>query len=164
MQTEVRPIRSDDIASFYDLLSIVIAERRYLAFVEPPPFEGTLAFCRRNIEKGYPQRVALDGKTVIGWCDITPAGRDSSKHVGVLGMGLAPHWRGRGLGERLMRETLADGWAFGFTRIELGVYAHNARARALYCKVGFVEEGVRRGRVILDTEPIDEIMMAIFKS
>lgn len=164
MQPVVRPLRDQDVASFYDLLSVVIAERCYLAFIEPPPFEGTLAFCRRNIQKGYPHRVALEDETVIGWCDITPPGRDSMAHVGVLGMGLAPDWRGKGLGERLIRETLADGWAFGFTRIELGVYVHNTRAQALYRKVGFVDEGIRRGRVILEVEPIDEIMMAIFRT
>ena len=36
------------------------------------------------------------------------------RHCGVLGMGLLPAWRGRGLGERLMRQALEAARAFGF--------------------------------------------------
>ena len=84
-------------------------------------------------------------------------------HVGVLGISLHPGWRGHGLGERLMRETLDAADTFGFTRIELGVYATNPRAHALYRKLGFVEEGVRLRRILIDGVFHDEIMMARLK-
>lgn len=159
----IRQIQDEDIDSFYETFSAVVRERRYLAFLEPPPIEMTRAFCRRNIEKGYPQLVARTGAQVVGWCDITPPGRDVMVHVGVLGISLHPDWRGRGLGENLMRQAIEAGFAFGFARIELGVLSGNAPARTLYRKLGFVEEGVRHGRIRLDGIDHDEIMMARFR-
>jgi RimJ/RimL family protein N-acetyltransferase len=159
----IRQIRAEDIESFYRTFAIVVRERRYLAFLEPPPFEHTRAFCLHNIEHGHPQLVAIAQGEVIGWCDITPPGRDVMAHVGVLGMALHPGWRGRRIGERLMREALAAAWQRGLSRVELGVFSHNARARALYRKVGFAEEGVKRRRIRIDGVLHDEIMMAILR-
>ncbi|MBS0244515.1 MAG: GNAT family N-acetyltransferase, partial [Proteobacteria bacterium] len=96
-----------------------------------------------------------------GWCDIFPLERDTMAHVGVLGIALLPEFRGQGLGERLMRETIDAGWRLGLLRIELGVFTHNPRAKALYHKLGFVEEGLRRGRVRMGEEFFDEIIMAL---
>jgi RimJ/RimL family protein N-acetyltransferase len=45
--------------------------------------------------------------------------------------------------------------------IELGVYAHNTRAQALYRKVGFVEEAVRRERIRIDGIDHDEMLMRL---
>ncbi|MBS0243877.1 MAG: GNAT family N-acetyltransferase, partial [Proteobacteria bacterium] len=46
MDIVIRQIRDDDIDAFYEALSIVVRERRFLAFGEPPPIEQTRAFCR----------------------------------------------------------------------------------------------------------------------
>jgi L-amino acid N-acyltransferase YncA len=129
MTPDICQIRDEDIASFHATLSVVIRERAYLAFLEPPTFENAAKFVRNNIERGYPQLVARFADQVVGWCDITPAGRDVSLHVGSLGMGLAPEWRGQGLGERLMRAALDAGVAYGFTRIELTPSTESAVSR-----------------------------------
>jgi ribosomal protein S18 acetylase RimI-like enzyme len=64
-------------------------------------------------------------------------------------MGLLPDYRGRGIGERLIRASIDAARAAGFERIELSVYARNTRAAALYRKVGFVHEGTRvRGKKV----------------
>ena len=160
MPPTIRRIREEDIAAFYETFAIVVRERKYLAFNEPPPIEQTRAFCRRNIENAYPQLVAVADNTVAGWCDVTPPGRDVAAHVGVLGIALHPDWRGQGLGERLMSEALIAADAFGYERIELGVFAHNTRAYALYKKLGFVEEGTRRRSIRLGDDVHDEILMA----
>lgn len=163
MAIEIRQIREEDIASFYETFCVVVRERRYLAFLEPPPLEMTRRFCLNNIEKGYPQLVALTGpahERVIGWCDITPPGREVMAHVGVLGISLLPGFRGKGLGERLLLAALAAADAYGFKRVELGVFSSNARAKALYRKVGFAEEGVKRRRILIDGAYHDEIIMA----
>jgi RimJ/RimL family protein N-acetyltransferase len=58
---------------------------------------------------------------------------------------IAPHARGRGLGAAMMSAALA--YAFGVLRAhraELGVFDVNPRAIALYERVGFRREGVRR--------------------
>ena len=164
MSPIIRRIREEDIAAFYETFAIVVRERKYLAFFDPPPFDQAAAYVRDIIAKGYPHLIAVADSHVAGWCDITPPGRDVTAHVGVLGIALHPDWRGQGLGERLMREALAAGDAFGYMRIELGVFAHNTRAQALYHKLGFVEEGILRRRIRFGDDFHDEILMARFKA
>ena len=160
MTIEVRPIRAEDIESFLAAVDVVARERKFIARLAAPPIEQACAFIERNIDKGCPQFVALSGRHVVGWCNIPPMAREVTAHVGDLFMGLLPAWRGRGLGEHLLREALAAADAFGYLRIELGVFANNAAAAALYRKAGFVEEGIKRRAVLIDGVFHDEIIMA----
>ena len=83
------------------------------------------------------------------------------RHGGMLGMSLLPAWRGRGLGERLIRQTLEAARAFGFSRVELTVRHDNARAQALYRNVGFEVEGRKRRAVLVDGVFYDLVVMAL---
>jgi RimJ/RimL family protein N-acetyltransferase len=78
-------------------------------------------------------------------------------------MGLLPGYRGRGIGRRLMEEAIARAWHAGLERIELEVFASNAPARALYEKLGFVTEGVRRRARKLDGAYDDNVLMALLR-
>ena len=163
MTIEIRQIREEDIEGFHAAMDAVAGEHKYLALLEAPPIERATAFVRRNIEKGYPQLVAISDRQVVGWCNIPPAAREVMAHVGDLFMGLLPGWRGQGLGARLLRESLVAADAFGYLRIELGVFATNTRAAALYRKAGFVEEGTKRRAILIDGVFHDEIIMARFR-
>ncbi len=68
------------------------------------------------------------------------------RHAAGLGITIAAQAQGQGVGHALMRALLAhaDDWA-GLLRIELTVYADNARAIALYERHGFVREGLLKG-------------------
>lgn len=63
----------------------------------------------------------------------------------------SPEWIGRGFGREATLLLLTHGFeALGLHRIELEVYEFNHRARALYEKIGFVHEGVRRHVLLKD--------------
>ena len=160
MTIQIRQIREEDIGGFHAAIDVVARESRYLALLEAPPLERASAFVRRNIEKGYPQLVAVTDREVVGWCNIPPAAREVMAHVGDLFMGLLPPWRGQGLGERLLRESLVAADDFGYLRVELGVFASNTRAASLYRKAGFVEEGIKRRAILINGVFHDEIIMA----
>lgn len=83
------------------------------------------------------------------------------RHSGVVGIGLLPDHRGRGLGEKLMLQALAAARAFGFGRVELSVRHDNARALALYRKVGFKIEGQKRHALQVDGVFHDLIIMGL---
>ncbi len=158
----IRPITLADAAGFRACLGIVMAERRYLAFLEPFSFTHTATFVAENIERGNPQLVAEVAGQIVGWCDVRRETVPTYAHEGSLGMGLLPEYRGRGLGERLIRAALDAAHTAGFERVSLSVYGTNTRAAALYRKVGFVHEGTRvRGRKV-DGEYDDIHMMAYF--
>jgi RimJ/RimL family protein N-acetyltransferase len=159
----LRQIREDDIDDFRAAIDLVAHERKHLALLQAPPVEQVRAFVRRNIENGYPQIVAIGDDKVVGWCNVPPASRAVSAHVGDLFMGLLPQWRGRGIGEQLLRYGIQAADAFGFVRIELGVFATNTAAARLYRKVGFIEEGTKLKAILIDGVFYDEIIMARLK-
>ena len=155
------PDKPEHIESFHRALDIVARERKYLALLEAPPLSQTREFVMDFIQKGGLQFVALAEGEVVGWCDIQRHGFPSRAHRGTLGMGIVPAYRGRGIGLRLIQATLAQARVARFVRVELDVHADNARAIALYEKVGFVREGVARDAVFIDGEYRDAINMAI---
>jgi len=158
---EIVPIAQEHIEGFYKTLDIVARERRYLSFLEAPPFESTRAFILDMIEQGYPQWVALSGGEVIGWCDVTPKPRPIYAHSGVLGMGLLPPFRGQGIGKRLIAQALDAARDFGLQRVELTVRENNTNAIALYKQTGFVVEGVQHNAILLDGNYENLILMAL---
>ncbi|MEV1178893.1 GNAT family protein [Nonomuraea sp. NPDC049784] len=71
---------------------------------------------------------------------------------------------GKGYGTEAIRLVLDH--AFATTplhRIRLGVYAFNERARHVYKKVGFVEEGVERDALLWDGEWHDAVLMSVLR-
>ena len=163
MTVEFRQIEVGETAAFRAAVDIVARERKYIALTEAPPIEQVGAFVARSVERGYPQIVAVVDSAVVGWCNVPPASRAVSAHVGDLFMGLVPEFRGKGIGDRLLRHAVQAADVFGFRRIELGVFATNTAAAALYRKVGFVEEGIKRMAILVDGTYHDEIIMARLK-
>jgi RimJ/RimL family protein N-acetyltransferase len=161
MPVDIVPIEESHIESFHRTLDFVARERRYLALLEAPPLESIRAFVLGHIEQGHPQFVAVAAGEVVGWCDITPRERPVYAHLGVLGMGLLPPFRGQGIGTGLIRRSLAAAAAFGFHRVELTVRENNTSAIALYRKVGFETEGVQRHAVRVDGVYENLILMAV---
>lgn len=161
MTVEIRPITADDIEGFHRTLDVVARERKYLAFLEAPPLASAREFVLENIAKGNPQFVAITDGGVAGWCDVVRESRPIHAHAGVLGMGLLPAHRGRGYGRKLIETTLQAAKLAGFRRVELAVHADNPRAVALYERVGFVREGIKRRATCIDGRFGDTIMMAI---
>ena len=158
---EIVPIAEEHIDGFRAVLDAVARERRYLSFLEAPPPDEVANFVRGNIRKGVPQCVALVDDRVVGWCDITPIDRPTKAHGGVLGMGILPEHRGKGIGTALIRETLKRAKVAGITRVELTVREENRRAVALYEKLGFLHEGRKRNAVRVDGKYENLICMAL---
>jgi len=157
----IRPIVLRDIEQFRDVTNVVMRERAFLAFVEGFPIDEAAAFVARNLRLANPQFVADDDGRIVGWCDIRRETIPVYAHVGHMGMGLLADYRGRGIGERLLRATIDAARAAGFERIELTVYARNVRAAALYRKVGFAHEGTRIRGKKLDGEYDDVHLMGL---
>lgn len=155
------PIAEAHIASFRAAVDSVAREKRYLLFLEAPPLEECAAFVKENIRKGRVQLVALAGERVVGWCDILPIPRHAAAHVGVVGLGVLKDSRRRGIGPALLRAALENARSSGLTRIELDVREDNATALALYERLGFQREGVKRNAVRVDGKYGNVICMAL---
>ena len=87
---------------------------------------------------------ALDGEQLAGVAGLSFETRPKLRHKALLfGMYVAPPWRGRGLGLRLVQAVLAQARARpGVIQVQLTVSGGNAAAEALYARCGFVRFGV----------------------
>jgi RimJ/RimL family protein N-acetyltransferase len=160
----IRPITEHDISGYHTLLGLVARERKYLRFLDAPPLDSTRAFVLMNIDRGNPHFVAEHDGQIIGWCDITRETDPSCQHVGTLGMGLHPDFRGLKIGEQLARTVVDEAKTKGFVRIELTVNPQNNNAIRLYEKLGFQHEGVMKAATYVDGEYRDVAMMAMVVS
>jgi RimJ/RimL family protein N-acetyltransferase len=153
------------IAGFRAVVDAVARERKYLAFIEAPPMEKTLAFVRGLLANGGVQLLAVtDTNSVVGWCDVARHSWAGLRHVGRLGMGLLPEYRGQGHGQRLAEATVEAARKAGIERIELEVFASNLPAIRLYEKLGFQHEGLKKRFRKLDGEYDDNVMMALLSN
>jgi len=91
-------------------------------------------------------------------CERAP--RAATRHSAEFGITVAARARDAGVG-RAMLSTL-EVWARenGVTRIALGVFPNNARARALYANLGYEEEGIERAGMKFPEGETDVIRMS----
>jgi RimJ/RimL family protein N-acetyltransferase len=156
--------REEHIAGFHACVDSVARERLYLGFVEGPPLAASQEFVRQVVAGGGVHIVAIDAcGEVVGWCDIVRDSREGFRHSGRLGIGLVPPCRGAGLGRGFAETAVRAAWERGLERIALEVFASNTRAIALYERLGFGREGVRRRARKLDGRYDDEVLMALVR-
>jgi RimJ/RimL family protein N-acetyltransferase len=102
----------------------------------------------------------VDGE-IVGELNCRGGIRSSLRHAALLGVSVRAGWRDRGVGSALLAAALDWARATGVvTRIELSVYAENARAIHLYEKFGFAIEGRRRDAVRHSGRLVDDLVMA----
>ena len=102
----------------------------------------------------------IDGE-IRGHLDLHGGRLPSEFHRAMLGMGVERGQRGRGHGKALLAAAIAWARHAELSWLDLGVFAHNERARALYRAVGFVEVGVTRDRFRVDGVAIDDVAMVL---
>ena len=162
MKTTIEQLAEHHFEQLHRVADQVARERRYLAMLEAPPVEHCYSFYREILASGQCHVVVHDG-TVVGWCDVTPVFGESRRHVGTLGIGLLPAFRGSGVGFELMKSAIEVAWARGLSRIELTVREDNLSAKALYERLGFAHEGVKRDSMLVDDRYYDCYAMALLR-
>jgi ribosomal protein S18 acetylase RimI-like enzyme len=163
MHFVIREIRREDAPSYREALDEVCRERLYLAGLAAPPLKMTRTFVEGNIARDNPHFVAtIDGR-VVGWCDAIPGAPSSGmSHVARMGMGVQKAYRSLGIGRRLMEAVIAKARRKGIEKIELGVYASNRAALALYRSAGFAVEGKKVRARLVDGVYDDVLLMGLF--
>ncbi|TMH77259.1 MAG: GNAT family N-acetyltransferase [Betaproteobacteria bacterium] len=161
-EVRIVPTGEEHAEGFNAVVDAVARERRFIGFVAGPPLESTREFIRSILGGAGIQLLAVNpDDMVVGWCDIVRNPHEGFRHVGRLGMGLLPGYRGRGLGRQLVAQAVRAARKAGIERIELEVFASNERAIALYRALGFATEGIKRQARKLDGQYEDNVFMAL---
>jgi RimJ/RimL family protein N-acetyltransferase len=140
-----RPVTPADFEELARGFKVVIDEERWVA-IQPPITEaelieglrarlaeGRLMFALEDLD-------AEDGPALVGHIDLHPA---RAEGVWSFGMWVSPQARGKG-GGRLLLEAAIEARPADVHKIELEVWPHNEAAIALYERLGFEREGLRR--------------------
>jgi RimJ/RimL family protein N-acetyltransferase len=104
--------------------------------------------------------VAEDDGMIVGRLSIVRDPHPASEHVADLGLMIAREHRRRGAGTALMQEAERWAWGAGVRKIELHVFPHNTPAIALYERLGYEQEGLRRRHYTRRGQLVDAILMA----
>lgn len=105
---------------------------------------------------------AWSGDRLVGHVDLHGSKMATASHRCTLGIGIERGHRDQGNGTALMNACIA--WARAqpeLAWIDLGVFSNNARAIALYEKLGFERIGETRDRFRVDGVSITDISMAL---
>jgi RimJ/RimL family protein N-acetyltransferase len=104
--------------------------------------------------------VAEENGGVVGRLSVARDVHPASEHVADLGLMVARDHRRRGVGHALMEA--AEAWArgVGVRKLELHVFPYNTPAIALYEKLGYEREGLRRRHYRRGGDFVDAILMA----
>ena len=91
--------------------------------------------------------VVVEGDAVVALVTVVP-GTGWVGHVGDLRVIVQPDRRGRGLGERLVREGLTLARSLGLQKVTVEIMSTNAGAESMFGAVGFTREAVLRDHVV----------------
>jgi RimJ/RimL family protein N-acetyltransferase len=106
--------------------------------------------------------VAVARENVVGCLAALQADSgqwESTAHILHLGLHLKESYRGLGIGSEML--AYAEAWALerGFKKLEASIFTGNKRSLRLFDRAGFVEEGVRKLRVRVGNNYLDEVLV-----
>lgn len=116
-----------------------IEELEVLSFPTPWPRQAFYDELLRNPFARY--TVLTIGGKVVGYCGCWLILDEAH----ITNIALHPDYRGRGLGEALLRYVISFTKMLGATKMTLEVRVSNFIAQSLYEKIGFKRSGIRRG-------------------
>ncbi len=109
-------------------------------------FEETKKWLKHRLQEIKRKRIVMlvaevDGQ-IMGNCDLLRR-QFKASHRAEIGVVLKKELRGKGVGEALMKSTmaLAKERMKGLQQVDLKTFAYNKRAQNLYKKLGFVRTG-----------------------
>ena len=160
----IRLIKENDAMQMLELFKKLDTETRYLLF-EPEERKTSLQE-QALINKEFSNSdhkvifVAEENQQIIGFISGEGGIVNRKKHALNIVIGVMQNSWGKGIGAALM--TQLENWATvrKFHRLELVVMENNHKARTLYIKQGFIEEGIKRDSMMIQGKYINGIYMS----
>lgn len=161
---QMRRVRPDDAEAFVAMMNdpAVYPGTLQLPFTDAAAWRERLAGQAGGSGQAEVHLGVYEEGRLVASAGLHPVGAAvRRRHAMGLGISVSSAWQGRGVGDWLMSTLChyADRW-LAVLRIELYVYADNARAIALYRRYGFEPEGLHRAYSLRDGQYVDTLAMA----
>lgn len=158
---DVRDATPDDAGAWREI--ILEAAHESSQIMTQPEEVWSVEGLQKRFREAKPDEMAFlvaerDGR-VVGVLGLTRGARVANRHTAELGLTVASHARGSGAGSALLAAAEARARVWAVRKLCLGVFADNERARRLYRRMGYEEEGTRRGHYLVGGVMRDEVLM-----
>ena len=166
MDFYIRSIEEDDAAEILKYLELISSESDNITFGPGEfnmPLEKEVAFLKSIVESdnGIMYVAKVNGE-IAGQLHYTGGGRNRTRHTGEFGITVQKKYWGQGIGRALMEAMIE--WATTSKyceKIDLRVRDDNHKAIALYRKLGFKVEGLRKRDMKINGEFVDCLFMGL---
>jgi len=166
-RVRLRPLHEDDLAElerwWNDPVESVL--QSHMVLPRPDGWASALIGAWSSNDKSSGAGFSIESvaeRRLVGHCSLS--GADLTTRCADFAIIIGAEHQGRGYGQEAIRMALRYGFAeMGLHRIQLAVWAYNARAIRAYAEAGFLEEGHRREVVFHDGTFHDEVLMAILE-
>ncbi len=161
---KVRHIKSDDAEKYMKLYS-KLDEETIFRLYEPNERNISLSEQIKEIENLINNDdstiiVAEESGELVGYLGAFGRSQNRVKHIVTIGIAILQSHVGKGIGTMLFKELEAWAKKHNKHRLELTVMENNPGAYALYRKMGFEVEGVKKDSLLVNGEYINDIYMS----
>ncbi|HEY5235935.1 MAG TPA: GNAT family N-acetyltransferase [Rhabdochlamydiaceae bacterium] len=160
MTLTIRQAKTEDAPFITCAAQEIAQEPGYFCSLPSEISEEKVRQTIESLQGGY--LVAEKEGHIVGHAFLETFPLQSLRHVAQLNIGVHTGFQEQGIGTQLMEKLIAWAKQSGkIEKIELNVRDTNARAIALYKKLGFHVEGRLKNRVKVGSQYIDDILMAL---
>ena len=149
---EIRRINPKDEGTLFRFFMDLSIQPEVTKYFHPHPFDRKTA-AEIASHSGKDVYIALfSGEEIIGYAMLR--GLDEGYRTPSFGVAVGPRHQGRGVGSRLLTESLRLAFQFGAAEVMLKVHPENLKALTWYRRVGFRE---------CDQQPDGQIVLRLRK-
>jgi phosphinothricin acetyltransferase len=157
----VRDATLEDLASIVEIYNSTIPSRIVSADTEPISVEQRLPWFYEHDPARRPIRVAEEGGEVVGWLSLSDFydGRPAYNGTAEIGIYVREGHRGKGIGKRLLQETMKRAPDLGIKTLTAGAFAVNEPSLELFERFGFEKWACFPRVAELDGTEIDLVVL-----
>lgn len=160
---KVRQIKTEDAEKYMKLYSKLDEETMFRLY---EPGERKISLTEQIIEidsminnDNSTIIVVEEGEELVGYLSAFSRSQKRVRHIVTIGIAILQSHVGKGIGTMLFKELEAWAKEHNKHRLELTVMENNPSAFALYQKMGFEVEGVKKDSLLVNGEYINDIYM-----
>jgi len=159
----IRPAQTGDSCAIIDTVRSNAMERSYVLMEHyGKDVESEREYIKTLDNAKNLLIVAETGGEVVGCLAALQADggrRPETAHLLHVGLHLREAYRGLGIGTHLLDHAVSWAREKGFKKLEANIFTTNKHSLGMFTKAGFAEEGVRKNRIQVGRELINEVLM-----